>query len=106
PQTRTNPILPRAILFDMDGTLTAPVLDFDLIKSEMGIGDVGIVEALAEMDATRRAAAEKILHRHEDVAAQNATLNPGCEKLLGWLIERQIKLAVITRNSRDNALMV
>ncbi len=30
-------IFPGGILFDMDGTLTEPLLDFPKIKSEMGI---------------------------------------------------------------------
>ena len=38
---------PRALLFDMDGTLTEPMLDFARIKSEMGIGDQAILEAMA-----------------------------------------------------------
>ncbi len=43
-------ILPRAMLFDMDGTLTAPFLDFDRIKSEMGIGNQPILEAIAKLE--------------------------------------------------------
>src|SRR6476660_3207252 len=68
-------ILPRAILFDMDGTLTEPMLDFPRIKAEMGIGDRPILEALAEMDGERRAAAEAVLHRHEELAAAESKLN-------------------------------
>ena len=33
---------PAAILFDLDGTLTEPLLDFPRIHREMGIGDRGI----------------------------------------------------------------
>lgn len=40
---------PRVILFDMDGTLTEPLLDFPRIKADMGIGNRPILEALAEM---------------------------------------------------------
>jgi len=50
--------LPRAVLFDMDGTLTRPMLDFPRIKAEMGIGTRPILEALAEMDEAARRAAE------------------------------------------------
>lgn len=90
----------------MDGTLTRPLLDFPTIKRELGIGDRPILEALAEMTPRQRAAAETILHRHEDEAARRATLNEGCETLLHWLEARQIPTAVITRNSRSSAAIV
>ena len=92
-------VLPRAILFDMDGTLTAPMLDFPRIKSEMGIGNRPILEALAEMDPAQRAAAEAILFRFEEQAAADSTLNPGCRELLAWIDEHDIPIALITRNS-------
>jgi HAD superfamily hydrolase (TIGR01509 family) len=92
-------ILPSAILFDMDGTLTEPMLDFPKIKREMGIGNRPILEALAEMSPGERQAAETILHRHEELAARESTLNPGCRELLEWLNSRGTALALITRNS-------
>jgi HAD superfamily hydrolase (TIGR01509 family) len=93
-------ILPRAVLFDMDGTLTAPMLDFPLIKREMGIGSRPILEALAGMDEPRRRAAEAVLLRHEQRAAAESSLNPGCRDLLDWLHARGFGTALITRNSR------
>lgn len=96
----TDSFLPRGILFDMDGTLTEPMLDFPRIKSEMGIGQRPILEALAEMDELRRAKAQAILHRHEEEAARCSVLNSGCRDLLDDLITRGIHTALITRNSR------
>lgn len=89
----------RAVLFDMDGTLTVPMLDFPRIKAEMGIGGRPILEALAEMREDERLVAEAILCRHETIAAQHSTLNHGCVALLDWLAERRIATAVVTRNS-------
>src|SRR6187399_1146442 len=100
PMTPTRMTLPRAVLFDMDGTLTRPMLDFPRIKAEMGIGTRPILEALAEMDAEARTAAEAVLLRHEEAAAHESTLNDGCRDVLGWLRERSIRTALITRNSR------
>jgi HAD superfamily hydrolase (TIGR01509 family) len=99
-------ILPSAILFDMDGTLTVPMLDFPLIKREMGIGQRPILEALAEMDEPHRRRAEAILLGHEDTAAAASTLNPGCHELLTWLGGRGIRTAIVTRNSRRCAEIV
>src|SRR5436305_3857524 len=92
--------LPRAILFDMDGTLTEPMLDFPRIKAEMGIGQRPILEALAEMDEQERQRAQIVLARHEEEAAARSTLNPGCRELLEELASRKILTALITRNSR------
>jgi len=93
-------ILPRALLLDMDGTITAPMLDFPRIKREMGIGDRPILEALAEMDAEARAAAEAVLLRHEEWAAAESSLNVGCRELFDALSRWRIRTALITRNSR------
>lgn len=93
-------ILPRAILFDMDGTLTEPFLDFDRIRRDMGIGDGPILEALHALDGRRRRDAEAALHRHEENAAANSTLNPGCRGLLEWIEAAGIGTALITRNTR------
>src|SRR3954468_19870867 len=92
--------LPRAILFDMDGTLTQPYLDFPQMKQEMGIPlERPILEALAEMSVEDRQRAERILHRHEEIAAAGSALNEGCHDLMRMLGELQIRSALITRNS-------
>jgi len=99
-------VLPRAILFDMDGTLTEPMLDFPRIKAEMGIGAGPILESLAQLDDSRRPLAEAVLQRHEKIAAEQSRLNEGCLDLLTWLKFRQISMALITRNSRISAATV
>jgi HAD superfamily hydrolase (TIGR01509 family) len=99
-------MLPKAVLLDMDGTLTEPYLDFDRIKREMGIGSQPILEALAAMPPAKRVAAEAVLHRHEEDAAASSTLNPGCVELLAWLGEHQIETALVTRNSRRSVRTV
>jgi HAD superfamily hydrolase (TIGR01549 family) len=96
-------MLPRAVLFDMDGTLTVPLLDFPRLKAEMTIGNQPILETLEKLEGTRRQEAERVLHRHEHTAAEQSTLNPGCLELLGWLAERKIGAGLVTRNSRDCA---
>lgn len=96
-------ILPRAILLDMDGTLTEPMLDFSRIKAEMGIGPGPILESLAELDESRRRQAQAVLLRHEQIAAENSRLNIGCRELLTWLAAEGIAMALVTRNSRLSA---
>lgn len=98
--------LPSAVLFDMDGTLTVPYLDFPALKRELGIGDKAILEAIELMGPAERLAAEVILHRHEETAARLSDLNPGCRELLAWLHERGVHTALITRNSRASVEIV
>jgi HAD superfamily hydrolase (TIGR01509 family) len=93
-------IFPKGVLFDMDGTLTEPMLDFPSIKAEMGIGARSILEALDELSGRQRELDEAVLLRHEEHAAENSKLNPGCREVLDWLHVRGIPTALITRNSR------
>jgi len=98
--------LPRAILFDMDGTLTCPMLDFPKIRAEMGIGDRPILEALADLDESRRSLAQNVLLDHEERASRESNLNPGCAELIAWLIDRSIAIALVTRNSTASTRVV
>ena len=90
----------KAMLFDMDGTITRPRLDFPAIKREIGIpADAYILEALETMPAEARHKAMAILERHEMEAAQLSELNPGARLLLEELRRRTIVTGIITRNS-------
>jgi HAD superfamily hydrolase (TIGR01509 family) len=93
-------VRPKAILFDMDGTITEPLLDFPRIKAEMGIGSRPILEALAAMDHHERAHAEAVLRWHECEASSRSMLNRGCMELMEWVDRCRIGKAIITRNSR------
>jgi HAD superfamily hydrolase (TIGR01509 family) len=95
-----------ALLFDLDGTLTTPMLDFPAIKRDIGIGEQPILEAIARMKPLERERAMAILHAHEERAAIESTLNPGCTELLAWISQKAIPLALITRNSRRSAEFV
>ena len=96
-------IRPRAVLFDMDGTLTQPMLDFPRIKAEMGIGSGPILESMAKLEEQARKKAETVLLQHEEIAAEESHLNAGCLDLLKWLSDARIPVAVVTRNSRLSA---
>lgn len=93
-------ILPRAILFDMDGTLTEPALDFDQIRRDIGIGEGPILEAIKQMTDENRKIAERILNGHEDRAAEGSALNPGCREVLEWVASAGLATALVTRNTR------
>jgi HAD superfamily hydrolase (TIGR01509 family) len=89
-----------AIIFDLDGTLTVPVLDFDGIRAELGIESGPILEAMERMDDKQRALAEAVLERHEAEAARGSVLQDGAADTLAALQNRGYRLAVLTRNAR------
>ena len=95
-------IAPRAVIFDLDGTLTEPVLDFDAIRAEIGLPEgVPILEHLDVLDVAGRARAEAVMLRHERAAIAQATLSDGCADLLGHLRDREIPISILTRNVRE-----
>ena len=95
-----------AVIFDLDGTLTEPILDFDKIRSEMGLSpeDTDILAAMEAMPASRQKQAHAILTRHEEHAAQNSQLNDGVVELLAELRQRKMPVGLLTRNTRENTL--
>lgn len=96
----------KAIVFDLDGTLTRKYLDFDAIRREIGLGHQPILEAMADMAPVQRHAAQRIIDRHERDAAENATLHDNTLETLAILRESGFSLGLITRNSRPCADMV
>lgn len=94
--------MPRAVIFDMDGTLTEPLLDFDRIRSELGLPrGVPVLEAMESFDQPRRRSAEEVLRRHELDAIHQATLADGCAELLARLDHHGVPYAILTRSIRE-----
>jgi len=98
----------KAVIFDLDGTITQPFFDFDAIRLEMGYPpDAGpILELMEKMTAGEREAAERILLVHEEKAVAESTLNPGAKETLEELRRRGILIGILTRNKKDNAFAV
>ena len=97
----------RAVLFDLDGTLTRPNLDFDALRAEIGVRDRRpILEWLAGQTDTVRERAWEIIHRHELEAARTAQLAEGARELLAAIAELGLKTALVTRNSRRSVELV
>ena len=98
----------RAVIFDLDGTITQPYLDFDRIRGEMGLDKNGgpILEAMEKMTPPERQRAEAILHFHEERAVAESKLNTGAKETLAALRARGIPIGILTRNRKDNAWAV
>jgi len=95
----------RAVIFDLDGTITQPYFVFDAIREEIGLDKDGgpVLEALEGMTAQDRQRAERILHQHEERAVAASTLNPGARETLSDLRNRGVSIGVLTRNLKRNA---
>lgn len=98
----------RAVLFDLDGTITEPLLDFGLIRSQIGLSPdcPSILDGIEGMDPQTRQKAMEILCRHEDQAARHSTLQTGAKTLLTDLRRRRIPAGILTRNSRQSTNLV
>lgn len=89
-----------AVIFDFDGTITEPFLDFNTIRAEIGIPPGPVLEALETMDDADRRRAEAILKRHEWEAARSASLQEGAVDVLASLRAKGHPIAILTRNAR------
>ncbi len=97
---------PQAVIFDMDGTLTLPAIDFDRLRAEIGIESGTILEALETMTADERARAHEIIEVHERIAAHDSELQDGVHEVLEYLRAGGIRTAIATRNSRPSVQTV
>ena len=94
---------PKAVLFDMDGTLTMPTFDFPALRRLLGLpDDAPILEHIGMMASAQRLKAEEILHRYEDEVAAKAPLADRCHDVLSFLEARGSRVALVTRNRRDS----
>jgi HAD superfamily hydrolase (TIGR01509 family) len=98
----------KAVIFDLDGTLTQPYFDFDSIRREMGYPPEAepILELMGKMSNEERDKAERILLFHEKKAIVESTLNPGAKDTLAELRKKGILVGILTRNKKENALAV
>ena len=94
-----------AVIFDLDGTLTKPCLDFDAIRKEIGVTGP-ILEAIAHFTGGERRRAETILARREWEAARNAQLYDGAVEVVAECRARGFPVAIMTRNARPTACHV
>lgn len=93
-----------AVVFDFDGTLTAPgALDFEAIRSAVGCpSGIGLLEHLESLDdAEERARKEAVLEAAEIAAAERVFPNEGAAELVSFLRSSRVPMAIISRNRRE-----
>ena len=93
-------------VFDMDGTLTVAVHDFEAIKRALAIPlSDDILEHLAALPADEAAAKHAWLLEHERELAEAAQAAPGAVALVRELQARGCRLGILTRNAHALALV-
>ncbi len=107
-QINRYPMSIKAVIFDLDGTVTQPFFDFDAIREEMGLerNSGPVLEAMEKMTPQQRQSAEEILHFHEQRAVTESRLNAGAKWTLSALRAAGIHIGILTRNRRSNALAI
>jgi len=96
-----------AVIFDMDGTLIEQALDFQAIRTELGIPpSEGILEAIAQMPPDLAARTAQMLLERELRAARSAALLPGAKETLRKIRGSGMKTGLLTRNARASMELV
>ena len=91
-------------IFDLDGTLTIAVHDFNAIRKELGIPEgQPIIKTLESLPAKESRKQKKKLQEIEEKLALNASPAPGVKRLLEALSRQNYFLGILTLNTRENA---
>ena len=86
-------------VFDLDGTLTLPVLDFTLLRSNLQCPKgTDILEFCNSKSGKDKEIAFKLVEEFEEEGRQKTKLQPGVFELLKFLSQHGLKRALITRN--------
>jgi HAD superfamily hydrolase (TIGR01549 family) len=96
------PMKVKGVIFDMDGTITAPYFDFVKIKDEAKIGDVDMLDYLRGATGAEYERVRGVLMKFEEAGVADAKLNRGARKLLRFLAKNRLPTALLTRNSRKS----
>ncbi|MDD5697686.1 MAG: HAD-IA family hydrolase [Victivallaceae bacterium] len=100
----------KGLIFDLDGTLTVPLIDFRRIRRELEAPEAPEGPDLAELinswPEPRRTRAWKVIEKHELYAVENNRFQEGLELALERFAEAGIRLAVITRNTASSTAVL
>ncbi|CAN6273978.1 unnamed protein product [Urochloa humidicola] len=105
----------RGVVFDMDGTLTVPVIDFPAMHREVlggdkayaaaraaaGGGSFDILRCIEELAPDKQRHAYEVIARFEKEGLDRLQIMPGASELCEFLDAKQIRRGLITRNVKD-----
>ena len=97
----------QAVLFDMDGTLTVPHIDWKTLRARVGVPEgAGIMEHIYALPPDEARRADGMVRETELEAAVAAAPNEGLAELFEGLDRSPLRRALITNNHREAMEMV
>lgn len=108
--TKTKPPL-KGIIFDMDGTLTVPCIDFrSMYRRVLGDDHPGVVtnspidilHEISSWSSEKQVQAFAIITEIEKDAHEKLQIMPGAKEISSFLDARRIRRGLITRNVRES----
>ena len=100
-QSMIKETLINGIIFDMDGTLTIPVLKFTVLRERLGIPQkTDILTYAGNAPDDEKSKIFQIIEEFEEEGLTNLKLQPNLHQLLYFLRKENLKTALLTRNNR------
>jgi HAD superfamily hydrolase (TIGR01549 family) len=97
----------RAIIFDMDGTITRPNIDWKELRERIGaVPGRTIIDHIESLDPAAAGRANRILLDTEMEACAGSELNEGVREMLDLLRERRVPTALVTNNHLEGMRVV
>lgn len=93
----------KGLIFDMDGTITVPSIDFNKIREELGIPSGDIVEIIALWPKKKAEEAWALIEKYEEEVLSLTKFQDGARESLLKFKNHGIRLGLLTRNSRKSA---
>ena len=90
----------KGVIFDMDGTLTVPVLNFKEMRARLNLAPgVDMLPTIMQYSPEKKAQAMSIIEEFEEEGIEKMSLQPGVLDLLHYIAERGVRRALMTRNA-------
>lgn len=93
----------QGIIFDMDGTITIPIIDFDKLRNALGIKEADILLTVVQKPEPERTELLQIIEKYESEAAEKNKLQPNSHRVLCRFRKADLRLAILTRNTQKSA---
>lgn len=91
----------RGVVFDMDGTLTVPNLDFKTMYARCGVSlSEDLLIAVAAYPTDKKLFANSVIDEMEEEGRRTLELATGVVEMSKWLESHNIPCAMVTRNTR------
>ncbi|KYR02952.1 hypothetical protein DLAC_00435 [Tieghemostelium lacteum] len=93
----------KGIIFDLDGTLTVPCMNFQILRERLGISQgIDVLREIKKWDTVENKRAHKIIYEFELEARNIMQIQSGTINLLEFMEQNKLLKAIHSRNSLEN----